>query len=236
MKTTRRATAALIAATATLALTAPADADHTVTQPRKTTTNYGSGTWTGPIGSPTQTGNIHTAAVALYGDSISNRCTPDIRTALAAEGKTLYTFTWPSQNIAGLTDAMTTAIRQPPDVIMAAGTNDAFNPFAAPAAIARAKAFLNQTDSELYWVDTYVGRPAYLADDVRNSGQVNAAITAAIAPDHVIGWLPALTAARGRGRPSSYYLQDGVHPWISAGTNHGDGCAFLAAIIAGALP
>jgi hypothetical protein len=78
-----------------------------------------------------------------------------------------------------------------------------------------------------------VGRPAYLASDIRNSGQVNAAIYAS--NPNVIGWTPALTSAVGRGRPLSYYLQDGVHPWAAAGTGHGNGCAYWAGVIAARL-
>lgn len=234
----KRAGAALIAATAiTLTTGTPSDAQHTAAPKAKATAiDYGSGPWGGPIGTAAQTGDPATASVFLYGDSIGARCTPDIRTALAAKGHTLYTYTWPSQNTQGLVNAMMSAPRLGPEVIMQAGTNDVFNPFAATAQVARGADYLTETGSDWHWMDSYVGRPAYLVDDVRNSGQVSAQIHGVVGEAKVVRWVDALTAARGRGRALSYYLQDGVHPWAAAGTGHADGCAFLAAVVSAAIP
>lgn len=235
MLTLKHAAAALTAATLIALTAAPVDADQTV-RAKTTAVDYGSGAWGGPIGSPVTTGDLATADVALFGDSIGNRCATAIRTALAAKGLTLYTWTWSGQNTQGITDAVIASPRLPPRTIVEVGANDVFAPAAARAQISRAANYLTETGTSWYWMDTYVGRPATPVDDARNSGQVNGLIHGIVGEDKVIRWVDALTAARGRGRALSYYLQDGVHPWASAGTGHGDGCAFLAATIAGAIP
>jgi lysophospholipase L1-like esterase len=196
--------------------------------------NYGSGYWGGVTGAPVASGKRATADVLVVGDSITARCYPALRTALAAKGKTSAVVAQSGADIWQLTDLlMGDQLTVPPVVVMAAGTNNVFNPFGASAQVARAANWTNQVGSKLYWVDTYVGRPAYLASDIRNSGQVNAAIYATV--PNVIGWTPALTSAVGRGRALSYYLQDGVHPWAAAGTGHGNGCAYWAGVIASRL-
>jgi lysophospholipase L1-like esterase len=207
-----------------------ADASQSYISP---TVNYGSGRWGGITGSPVAKGSTATADVLIVGDSITTRCYPALRTALAAKGKTLAVSAQSGANTKQLTDLLMNQLSLPPVVVMAAGTNDVFNPFAAPAQVSRAARWMSEAGSKLYWVDTYVGRPAYLASDIRNSGQVNAAIYATV--PNVIGWTPALTGAVGRGRALSYYLQDGVHPWAAAGTGHGNGCAYWAGVIASRL-
>lgn len=199
------------------------------------TINYGSGLWTGTTSPVVRTGDPATADYTLFGDSIVVRCTADIRTALTAKGKTLATIAQSSQNAGGLVDLLIAEPSISGKVVMEAGTNSVFDPLSMPAQIARAKA----TGHELYWGDTYVGRPATINADLRNSGWVNNYIYSAIPFDHVIKWQPALGAAVGRGGGSddmiNNYLQDGVHPWLNAGTGHGDGCAFFAAVYVAGL-
>lgn len=233
-----RATAALT--TALILIAGPAisaGARDTIYLPRRTlATNYGSGLWGGPVDTPVETGDPTTADIALYGDSIANRCLSDIRPALEAKGYTLYTWTWSGQNTAGIADAIKAAPQLPGRVFVEAGANDVFDPFTARPQITQLAEYLTAAGVDWRWMDTYVGRPATLADDLRNSGQVNGLIHSAAGEDRIIRWVDALTAARGRGRAMSYYLQDGVHPWIDAGTGHGDGCLFLASVIAAAVP
>lgn len=234
-----RATAALT--TALILIVGPtvnAGARNTVTAPRAktTSTNYGSGLWGGPIGTPNEIGDPATADVAMYGDSITSRCRTDIAAALAVKGLTLYTWTWSGQNTHGIAAAIQAAPRLPPYVIVEAGTNDVFDPFTARPEIGQLADYLTETGPDWRWMDTYVGRAATEVDDARNSGQVNGLIHGIAGEDKIVRWVDALTAARGRGRALSYYLQDGVHPWAAAGTGHGDGCAFLASVVAGAIP
>lgn len=205
--------------------------------PRRTAVavDYGSGFWSGTTSPVVRTGDPATADVTLVGDSIGNRCTPDIRAALLAEGKTLATITQSGQTTQGLVDLLVAEPAIGGKLAMEAGTNDVFEPPAMLAQISRVKAYAAAKGAELYWGDTYVGRTATLGADARNSGWVNSFVYSAVPYDHVIQWQPALGYAIGRGRALSYYLQDGVHPWTDAGTGHGDGCAFLAAVYAGAL-
>lgn len=202
-------------------------------------TDYGSGAWGGPTSSVARSGDPATANVLMVGDSIGNRCTPDIRTALAAKGLSLATITQSGQNTQGLVDLLLAEPVVPSKAFVEAGTNDVFSPPAMPAQIARVQNWAGDNGVELYWGDTYVGRPAFLAADARNSGWVNSFIYSAIPYDHVIKWQPALGAAVGRGRALNYYLDEGgVHPWLNAGTTpytHGDGCAFFAAVVAGGI-
>jgi hypothetical protein len=233
--TLTRATAALFTAI-TIILGPALAADSLTPRAKLTATNYGSGLWGGPVGSPAQTGDPQTADVALYGDSIANRCVSDIRPAIEAKGYSLYTWTWSGQNTAGISNAVQSAPRLPARTILVAGTNDVFDPFAVRPQISALANYLTEVGTDWRWMDTYVGRPATLADDLRNSGQVNGLIHGIVGEDRIVRWVDALTAARGRGRAMNYYLQDGVHPWIDAGTGHGDGCAFLASVIASTLP
>jgi hypothetical protein len=216
----------VIASHARATVTTPAAAT-TIT----TTTNYGSGAWAGPSTAITRSGDPATADVLIVGDSITNRCYPALRTALAP--RTLAVVAQSGQNTAGLAALLFAVPKVPAHVVMAAGTNDVFNPPAVAAQVGRVSAWASDNAVDLRWVDTYVGRPTYAAADARNSGWVNGQVYAG-AP-RVIGWQPALGAAVGRGRALTYYLQDGVHPWAAAGTGHGDGCAFWAAIVKGGL-
>jgi hypothetical protein len=239
MRLTRRTK--LIAGTACLlagiaGLTYVDTARATVTTPAAatsitTTTNYGSGAWAGPSTAITRSGDPATADVLIVGDSITNRCYPALRTALAP--RTLAVVAQSGQNTAGLATLLLALPKVPAHVVMAAGTNDVFNPPAVAAQVGRVSAWASDNAVDLRWVDTYVGRPTYAVADARNSGWVNGQVYASA--QRVIGWQPALGAAVGRGRALTYYLQDGVHPWAAAGTGHGDGCAFWAAIVKGGL-
>lgn len=194
--------------------------------------NYGSGLWAGP-GSITRLGDPGTATDLMIGDSITARCAPKLVAAFKARGRTLAVVAQSGQNTQGLTYLLMAQTRLPGRVIFAGGANDVFNPFAFAPWFGRVVTYAQDNGADLYAVDTYVGRPATAVDDARNSGQVNQAIYR-VAP-HVISAVDALTAARGRGRPLAYYLQDGVHYWTAAGTGHGDGCAFYAATVAGGV-
>jgi hypothetical protein len=208
--------------------------DTTTTQPTSTayaaaTINYGSGLWAGP-GSIVRVGNPATATDLMVGDSITARCASKLVAAFTARGRTLAVIAQSGQNTQGLAALLMAEPRLPGRVVFFGGANDVFNPFGFAPWFGKVVTYTQDAGATLYAVDTYVGRPATAVDDARNSGQVNQAIYQA-AP-HVISTVAALTAARGRGRPLSYYLQDGVHYWTAAGTGHGDGCAFLAATVA----
>jgi lysophospholipase L1-like esterase len=100
----------------------------------------------------------------------------------------------------------------PPKVILAAGTNDIFNPPAARAAIAQAAAALG---SRLVFVTVYAARPGREVHDLRNSSWVNAMLTQTAAQHgvRVVDWFSFL-AAQPFSRPKAY-LVDGVHTTAS---------------------
>lgn len=235
MHVLRRTVSALLT-TAVLVIApvvAPAEADtstttYTPVQPR---VNYGSGFWGGLVGDVKTYGDPANTDVLVVGDSITTRCYPALRTAFAAKGKTLAVIAQSGANTARLTQLLMNALALSPTVVMAAGTNDVFNPPVMARNVAKTANWTAETTSKLYWVDTYVGRAGTtLTHDIRNSGWVNGQIYA-VAPN-VISWNAALGSAVGRGRALSYYLQDGVHPWAAAGIGHGNGCAYWAGVIA----
>lgn len=205
-------------------------------QSRTTAVDYGSGLYAGTTSAVVREGDPATASVLVVGDSITVRCRADLRTALAAKGKTLAVLGQSGQNTAGLLDLLSEYTDLPPVTVMASGANDVFNPPAMAGQVSRAKTMLAGRTTML-WVDTYVGRTyktaAVQMHDVRNSGWVNGQIYAGVPAGQVLGWNVALGAAVGRGKALSLYLQDGVHPWAEAADGHGDGCAFWAATIAG---
>jgi lysophospholipase L1-like esterase len=193
--------------------------------------NYGSGLWAGPSATITRFGNPGTASVLIVGDSITAGCYPALNALLVAKGKTLAVIAQSGQNTAGLATLLEAVPVLPERVILAAGANDVFQP---PLFSAAFKRMVAKVDGRKWFaVDTYVGRAGTVQPhDIRNSGWVNGQLHAVAGPDHVISANAALGAAVGRGRPLSYYLRDGVHYWPSAGTGHGNGCAFWAAVVA----
>lgn len=195
--------------------------------------NYGSGIYPGPTTSVIQDPGWASSSLkwGMVGDSITYRCAPELRAAFAAKGITLAVRANSGADMNAINNWLESLTYMPDHIIVAGGTNNIFdNLFEMPGQIVRTKAAIGLA-TELVWVDTYAGRSATLADDIRNSGQVNSYIHSAVPDDHVVDWLANLTSTRGRGLALSYYLQDGVHPWVSAGDGHGDGCANYAAVV-----
>ena len=193
---------------------------------RTTATDYGSGLWAGPTTSYVQdAGWVNpNLRVGMVGDSITYRCASQLRTAFAAKGVSFAIRGWAGANTANQNTWLESITYMPDILIGELGTNDVFGPFAMPAQIQRFKNAAGLA-TEIYWVDTYVARPAYLAHDLRNSGQVNGYIHGAFPDDHVVPWVANLTGAVGRGVSLGTYIDpDGVHP-------NPAGCAYLAAIV-----
>lgn len=203
------------------------------------TVNYGSGTWGGVANSKAVVGDLDTADVELLGDSITVRCYPAIVAAFAAKGLTVAVRAQSGQQARHMVDQLTAQLRTPGLVVMLGGSNDIFNPPAVAAQVARALEFTAGAGVRLLWADTQVARASqtYTVQyaDLRNSGWVNNQIHQGLPATDIIEWNAAIGAAIGRGRPLTYYIQDGVHPWATAGTGHADGCAFLAAVIVGSV-
>lgn len=200
-------------------------------------TDYGSGIYPGPT-----TTFIQDAGWAdpdlqwgFLGDSIGVRCAPTLRAAFAAEGVTSFAVRAHSgQNWAGSNTWLDSITYLPDNLIIELGTNDVQNPFGILEQIARTKVILGG-QVNLFLVDTFVARPAYLEHDLRNSGQVNGYIRQSVDDAHTVDWVAALTAAVGRGKEIDYYIQDGVHPWVGAASGHGDGRAFFTEVVMSAV-
>ncbi|MEU4391627.1 hypothetical protein [Kribbella sp. NPDC023855] len=221
----KRALAALVTTAALLvAAASPAGA------------GYGSGdigAWQtlahGTIGDPA------TADVLLVGDSITTRCWTDLRDALAAKGKTLAVNYWSGRPTTPAVDWLTAQPVVAPLVVMAKGSNDIFDPTVMATQIQRTSAYLLVPD-RLLWVDVQAARTgepdAVQLSDQRNSGWINAQIRDQLAPSQIVPWSVWFASSPNR---IPMYLQDGVHPWVTAGTGHGDGCAFWAAVLMGPI-
>ena len=225
-RTLRRIATALVAITALTAgpaaLTAHAD--------------YGSGTWGGAVGAPVQDAAWATpgVVVGVAGDSITNRCAPELRSKLLAEaGVTLAVRAWSGQNTANTVTWALSLTHKPDILILATGANDIFDPAVIAGQYATLKAGLPATTT-LVATDVHVSRPATAVADQRNSGWVNNQIHDALPAEQIVDWAAATAALAGTGRPGiAYYYQDGAHPWAEAGAlpyNHGDGCGFWAEV------
>jgi len=195
-------------------------------------TDYGSGIYPGPTTSAIQDigWTYQTLQWGWLGDSISYRCASRLRTAFGDMGALSFAVRAHSgQNWQGSMNWLDSLTYLPDKLVVALGSNDVQNPYGVQAQIDRLKAICGP-GVELFAVDTYVNRPTYPNHDLRNSGQVNQVIHENFAPDHIIGWVSALTAAVGRGVSISNYIDTGgVHPWDGEGAGHGDGCDFFVA-------
>jgi hypothetical protein len=194
--------------------------------------DYGSGIYPGPTTSTIQDPGWAQPGLqwGWLGDSITYRCATRLRVAFRDAGVDSFAVRAHSgQNWAGSLNWLDSLTYLPKKLVIALGANDVQNPFGVPAQLERLRTIL-AGQVELFLVDTYVNRPAYPHHDLRNSGQVNGYLRQAVADDHMIDWVASLTAAVGRGRQISYYIQDGVHPWVGAGNGHGDGCDYFVAV------
>lgn len=179
--------------------------------------------------------------VALVGDSIGNR----IRTKLAPMLDTEFDTTlawdcWSGRDTTPAVNDLLTRDQWPDVLVMECGTNDIFNPPVMAAQIQRVIDACPAT-TKLLWVDTQVcrinGSPtvARQLSDQRNTGWVNNQIWAALGAgvDAVIAW--SYWLSRGSlGGLLKNYLEDGVHPWIAAGSTpyaHASGVDYMAEVI-----
>jgi hypothetical protein len=238
------AVAALAAATIGLLYAVPTPADAGTSGPTGTTrtyagsmtdsTDYGSGqlgNWqalshatVGDILDTPYDGDPQ-ADVLIVGDSITARSYAATIAAIQATGHTAAVNYWSGRPTAPAVDWVLSLSSKPKVIVMATGPNDVMNPKVMTAQIQRLKGGLPET-TKLLWVDVQVCRPAYAVADQRNSMAVNQQIYEQMGDGAVIGWAELFWSAPWR---LSYYLQDGVHPWVGANGTHGDGVAFRVA-------
>lgn len=167
------------------------------------------------------------ADVLIVGDSITTRAYADLLARIRATGHTAAVNYWSGRPTAPAVDWVLSLSTKPKVLVMAMGSNDVTNPTVMAAQIKRLKAGLPST-TKLLWVDVFVCRSAYATADMRNSMAVNQQIYEQMGDDAVIGWAELFWSAPWR---IAWYLQDGVHPWIGAGSGHGDGVAFRNAAL-----
>lgn len=201
-----------------------------------TTTDYGSGplgNWQslthGTVGDilGEQYDGTPAADVLIVGDSITTRTYADLLARIRATGHTAAVNYWSGRPTAPAVDWVLSLSTKPKVLVMAMGSNDVTNPTVMATQIKRLKAGLPST-TKLLWVDVFVCRSAYATADMRNSMAVNQQIYEQLGDDAVIGWAELFWSAPWR---ITWYLQDGVHPWIGAGSGHGDGVAFRNAAL-----
>lgn len=183
--------------------------------------------------------NWATAPVGFIGDSIGVRGRPKLGSMLTAEfGAALAYDCWSGAPFVALVNDLLTRDLWPGRLLVGLGTNDVCDPPKVAAQLQRIIDAAPPTTT-IVAIDTYVARTSLPAatqlNDVRNSGWVNTQIHAALPREHVVGWNAALGYAVGRGPEMiKYYLQDGVHPWVSAGSTpyaHGNGVDFWAEVV-----
>lgn len=155
-----------------------------------------------------------TNGVWMFGDSITVADSKDFATRLSAAGGG-YTAVYcqggaPTRHVLDFAVAKKNQLSlQPQIIVMAAGTNDIFNPEIMTSQIQRTR---NEfPSSKILWVTTWVQRWSYSQDiqfaDSRNSGRVNGAILDS-GVDAVVDWGRFLANKPGRDK---MYLRDGVH-------------------------
>jgi hypothetical protein len=176
-------------------------------------------------------GNWSSAEVGLIGDSITTRCYRSLLPLVARQGESLAVNYWSGRPTAPTVDWLVARPTLPRVLLVQSGSNDIFDPRPVSAQVARLKARL-PAGTTLLWIDVQVARTRYPAAvqlaDQRNSMWVNSQLRENLPKSQIIPWSWWFSSNPSR---LTRYLQDGVHPWAAAGTGHGDGCAFWAAVI-----
>lgn len=225
--------------------TPPADATPAAStvagcaKPRKAATkmDYGSGTL-GPLGAYVKDGDMATADVGIFGDSITARGCGELKAWLLANGgHTLATDAQASRPVTKTADDLETYATLPKRVIMAVGTNDIMNPTVFGSQMDRILAHL-ATHSEVehvLWIDVQACRTglpvATQIADQRNSMAINMQIHERLPSSQIVPWAWAFISNPAR---IPMYLEGGVHEYVGpqpAGSGHGDGTAHWRAWI-----
>lgn len=199
--------------------------------------DYGSGVL-GPLGTRTLDGDMATADVGIFGDSITARGCGELKAHLAGLGKTLATDAQSSRAVTKTADDIETYEVFPPVVIVAVGTNDIFSPGVFGAQMDRILAYLESKGVQhVLWVDVQAcrtgtaGSPAPAAQkvaDQRNSMAINMQIRDRLPASQIVPWAWNFISNPAR---LGWYLQDGVHPWAGASPAGYDGTANWRAVI-----
>lgn len=198
-------------------------------------TDYGSGAlgdWSGM--SHAVSVNWAQPRVAIVGDSITARGRTKLAAMLLAEfGTDLAYDYWSSRPTAPAVDALLARNLWPEVLVMATGANDIFDPTVMPAQIQRVLNAAPAT-TKVAWVDVQVCRIGQSATvqlaDQRLSMAVNTHIYAALRSSELTAVVPWAWTLAGNSLAwrMAYYLEDGVHPWVSTINGHGNGVDYWA--------
>lgn len=162
--------------------------------------------------------------VLMFGDSIAVQDSAALERLLADRTGDLIAFhDWSGQSASAAVDALEEWSRSyglPQRIVMAAGTNDIFDPPAFAAQVERALRIAGP-DRTVYWVNVYVDRtklPAAVREaDLANSAWINEQLQDATVrhPNlRIIDWSGFLRSSPNR---PAQYLRDGVHTSQPAG-------------------
>lgn len=198
-----------------------------IAAPAHAATDYGSG----KLGDWTKmtrgvSGDLATAEVIVVGDSITTACQSSLPKYI--KGKTIAVGYWSGRPTKSAVDWALSLSRKPPILVMASGTNDIMTPPEFGSQVDRMKSGLPST-TQLYWVNVYAARPAYLSGDLKNAAWVNNQLRRRIPADHIADWWGQLYSTYDRGLSPASKLRDGVHPYA------GQGCDLWAYTIAEVL-
>lgn len=209
---------------------ASADAVGCLSPKKKAATkmDYGSGTL-GPLGTRVIDGDMATADVGIFGDSITVRGCGELKSWLAGLGKVLATDAQGSRAVTTTADDIEGYAVLPPIVVVAAGTNDIFNPVVFGAQMDRILAHLTAKGVQhVLWIDVQVCRTgasitaSMRIADQRNSMAVNMQIHERLPASQIVPWAWSFISNPAR---LGYYLQDGVHPYLGMQPSGYDGTA-----------
>lgn len=178
----------------------------------------------GTVGDVTLADGTPVADVIVVGDSITNRCWPQLRDLVEDGGHTFAVNYWSGRPTTPAANWALSLTTKPRVLVMADGTNDIMTPPVMAAQVTRVLSGVPE-DTQVLWVDVQAARPATAVADQRNSGWVNAQIRDAGAK--VIPW--STWFASNPNRITAYLAPDGVHPNVTTG------CAFWAAVLYGQI-
>ena len=166
-------------------------------------------------GRESSTPTVDAAAAAgdglhLAGDSLGSRLLPVLRDRFSDRPFSYDVWngrpTAPTlERLARLADER----RLAPTLVLAAGSNDVFDPWSFEEQVHRAREIVGRR--RLLWITTYVSRPRAPSADLRNCAVLLLSLERAAAAGHVelVPWFSYLARV---GPRIEEYVEDGVHP------------------------
>lgn len=159
---------------------------------------------------------IRTGGFLFCGDSISMQSGYDLTVALGERGYNVAVHWWNGIPTPPTVDWMAATAQRlgglPPNVLMATGSNDIFDPDAMAPALAKFRELQDAYGFRAWWVDVFVRRSGSEAWDLGTCMPVNNQIWALQDRASIVGWAKFLGHPSKQSYRVSTYLLDGVHP------------------------